>query len=288
MNAVIQDYIDQANAEIESIQSNNPIESRILNTYWNICGDQLAREQRARYIAIPPVDIMEPDSDTIVRKDYFVTPYPGSQFTFTDAVPDFAQDTRPHMAAQSLEAIADLCSIGGQSLIALMRESRNNTRLQQVGITLDNTIPDAMTDEQFKQLTTNGVIPNPGIGPISTTLPAWANTIDCQTGELLYPIPNGVFANGQFNQTSEVAFGSIVPIIENQPNPVVSTLVPVGPELEQPISEPYIISVPIQVNPAIPPQLDTQYTSSTLLPASLNIQEAIDKVIECNCDCWVD
>ncbi len=288
MNAVVQDYIDQANAEIESIRDNNPIESRILNTYWNICGDQLAREQRARYIAIPPVDIMEPDSNTEVRKDYFVTPYPGSQFVFTDSVPEFAQDTRPHMAAQSLEAIADLCSVGGQSLIALMRESRNSVRLQQVGITLDNTIPDAMTDEQTKQLTTNGVLPNPVIGPISTTIPAWANTIDCQTGELIYPIPNGVFANGQFNQTTEVTFGDIIPIIENQENPVVSTLVPVGPEIETPLQEPYIIAVPIQVNPAIPPQLDTQYTSSTLLPASSNIQEAIDKVIECNCDCWVN
>jgi hypothetical protein len=195
-------------------------------------------------------------------------------------------------------------------LIALMRESRNNVRLQLAGITLDNTIPDAMSDEQLKQLTTNGVLPNPGIGPVSTTIPAWANTIDCQTGELIYPIPNGVFANGQFNQTNEVAFGDIIPIIENQLNPVVSTLVPVGPQIQPsiggvgiggtgiggtsisgegvPISEPYIIAVPIQVNPAIPPQLDTQYTSSTMLPASPTIQEAIDKVIECNCDCWVN
>jgi len=288
MNAVVQAYIDQANTEIEAIQTNNPVESRILNTYWNICGDQLAREQRARYIAIPPVEVIEPDSSSVVRKDYFANPYPGTQFAFTDSVPEFAQDTRPHMTAQSLEAIANLCTAGGQSLIALMRESRNNVRLQEAGITLDNTIPHTMSDEQLKQLTTNGVLPNPGIGPVSTTIPAWANTIDCQTGELIYPIPNGVFSNGQFNQTNEVAFGDIIPIIENQQNPVVSTLVPVGPEIETPLTEPYIISVPIQVNPAIPPQLDTQYTSSTLLPASPNMQEAIDKVIECNCDCWVN
>jgi hypothetical protein len=300
MNAVVQAYIDQANTEIEAIQTSNPIESRILNTYWNICGDQLAREQRARYIAIPPVEVIEPDSSSVVRKDYFANPYPGTQSAFTDSVPEFAQDTRPHMTAQSLEAIANLCTTGGQSLIALMRESRNNVRLQEAGITLDNTIPDTMSDEQLKQLTTNGVLPNPGMGPVSTTIPAWANTIDCQTGELLYPIPNGVFANGQFNQTNEVAFGDIIPIIEGQENPVVSTLVPVGPQIQPfvsgtsisgegvPISEPYIIAVPIQVNPAIPPQLDTQYTSSTLLPASPTIQEAIDKVIECNCDCWVN
>jgi hypothetical protein len=175
------------------------------------------------------------------------------------------------MTAQSLEAIANLCTTGGQSLIALMRESRNNVRLQEAGVTLDNTIPDAMSDEQLKQLTTNGVLPNPGIGPVSTTIPAWATNKDPITNETINPIPNGVFANGQFNQTNEVAPGDITPIIENQPNPVVSTLVPVGPEIETPITEPYIIAVPIQVNPAIPPQLDTQYTSSTLLPASPTI-----------------
>lgn len=284
MNAVVQDYIDQANAEISAIRDNNPITSVILNTYWNICGTQLKTEQRARYIAIPPVAVIPTDSSTIVRKDYFLNLYPTSLNIFTDSVPSLAQNTRPHMSAQTLEAIADLTTVGGQSLVALMRESRNKTRLLEVGINQDNTINDELTSNQLKQLTTNGVLSDP-TSDLGYTLPAWSAN---KNTRLIYPVPNGIFANGLFNQATELSFGDITPIIENQPNPVVSTLVPVGPELEQPISEPYIISVPIQVNPAIPPQLDTQYTSSTLLPASLNIQEAIDKVIECNCDCWVD
>ena len=286
MNAVVQAYIDQANAEITAIRNNNPTLSTILNTYWNICGSQLKREQRTRCIAFPPVAIVSPDSASVVRKDYFLNLYPTTQYTFTDSLPNLAQDTKPHMSAQTLEAISNLSNVNGQSIVAFMRESRNKTRLLEAGIPLDNNIPDSLSDTQVKQLTTNGLLPDPSTD--NYTLPAWATNKDPITNETINPIPNGVFSNGQFNQTNEVTFGDIIPIIENQQNPVVSTLVSVGPEIETPLTEPYIISVPIQVNPAIPPQLDTQYTSSTLLPASSNIQEAIDKVIECNCDCWVN
>ena len=37
----------------------------------------------------------------------------------------------------------------------------------------------------------------------------------------------------------------------------------------------------------IPPNLNTLFTSKTLAPASYPIQEAIDQVIHCNCDCWI-
>jgi len=291
MNAVVQSYIDQANAEIASIQSNNPNISRILNTYWNVCGVQLAREQRARYIALPPVAVVPVDSSTIVRKDYFLNLYPSSLYTFTDSIPTLAQDTKPHGAAQTLEAISDLCGPGGQSIVALMRESRNKNRLSEVGIPQDNNIPDALTDTQLKQLTTNGVLPDQnGIqGECNSyTMPSWPNTTDCGTGQILTPIPNGVFTDNSYKQTAGVTKGDITPILTECGDISVSTIIPVGPIQELPVSEPYIIAVPIQVNPAIPPELDTSYTSSTLLPSSPSIQEAIDQVIECNCDCWVN
>jgi hypothetical protein len=50
-----------------------------------------------------------------------------------------------------------------------------------------------------------------------------------------------------------------------------------------------IIGTPDDLNPNnLPPNLDPNYTSSTLLPSSPNVQDAIDSVIECNCDCWID
>lgn len=292
MNAVVQAYIDQANTEITAIRDNNPILSGILNTYWNICGTQLKREQRARYIAISPVAVVPTDSASVVRKDYFLNPYPSSLYTFTDSIPSLAQDTRPHMSAQTLEAIADLSIAGGQSIVALMRESRNKNRLLEAGIQLDNNIPDGLNQTQLKQLTTNGTLPNDpnGIqGECNTfTTPAWPSNIDPVTNAQISPVPAGVFTNGTFKVITSTTPGDITPILTQCGDVSVNTLVPAGPEIETPIEDPYIIAVPIQVNPAIPPQLDTQYTSSTLLSASPNIQEAIDKVIECNCDCWVN
>lgn len=290
MNAVVQAYIDQANTEIEAIQASNPITSLILNTYWNICGSQLKREQRTRYIALPPVSIISPESSSVVRKDYFLNMYPASLYTFIDSLPSLAQDTRPHMSAQTLEAISNLSITGGQSIVALMRESRNKSRLLEIGISLDDNIPDNLSTNQLTQLTTNGTLPNDPNGIQgecnSFTIPSWP--VNLLSNNKIYPVPTGIFTNGSFKNTSEIAFGDITPILTECGDIAVNTLVPVGPEIETPLTEPYIISVPIQVNPAIPPQLDTQYTNSTLLPASSNIQEAIDKVIECNCDCWVN
>ena len=37
----------------------------------------------------------------------------------------------------------------------------------------------------------------------------------------------------------------------------------------------------------IPPSLNPIYTSGVLLPASLPVQAAIEQVILCNCDCWI-
>jgi hypothetical protein len=36
----------------------------------------------------------------------------------------------------------------------------------------------------------------------------------------------------------------------------------------------------------IPPNLNSWYTSSTLMPSTYTVNEAIDEVIRCNCDCW--
>jgi hypothetical protein len=274
MNAVIQSYIDQANTEIVSIRTSKPDVSKLLNSYWDVCGDQLAREQRTRYIAFSPVAIIPIESSTEIRKDYFSNPYPSSQYNFTDSIPTLAQDTKPHMSAQTLEAIADIETTGGQSLIALMRESRNKTRMLEAGINQDNTIPDSLTSQETKKITTNGVILDSN-SLLGYSLPAWPNDIN----------PRGYVDGVKFANSESFASGDLLPAAQNI---VVNSIVPVGPVTEDQPEIPYIISVPIDVNPAIPVNLDTRYTSSTLLPSSLDIKDAIDQVVECNCDCWVD
>lgn len=305
MNTTIQGYIDQANAEIENISTSSTNSVALLNTYWNILGSQLAIEQRARYIGLPPV---------IVPKDLFLNVYPTSINIFVDSIPTIAQDTRPHMAAQTLESICNLDTLGGQSTVAQMRQERNQQRLISAGIPLDNNISTGMSGMDQKTLTTNNTIPaginnviespsltlinaSPEIygdvtnGVIGFTNPAWStNEID---GQIVTPVPNGVYIPSDTNLVGEYipsltsTEGDITSILDGNPIPVVNTIVPAT---LNPTVAPRIVTVsaPNQLVSNIPLNLDTDYTGSTMLPASYSINEAIEKVIECNCDCWVD
>jgi hypothetical protein len=314
MDTTIQDYIDQANIEIGNIASTNIESVNLLNTYWNVLGSQLAIEQRSRYIALPPVQ---------VPKDLFLNPYPISINIFVDSIPTIAQDTRPHMAAQTLEAICNLQTLGGQSTVAQMRQERNQQRLISAGIPLDNNISSGLTSMDQKTLTTNNTIPaginnviespiltlinnSPEIygdvtnGVLGFTNPAWStNEID---GEVITPVPNGVYVPsdtnllGEFLPALTTTDGDISPILSGNPLPVVNTIVPSATSPSTALTDPdqpsarriVTVSAPKQLDTNIPLNLDTDYTGSTMLPASYSIDEAIDRVIECNCDCWLD
>ena len=320
MSTVVQNYIDLANAEIATIAATNTDAINLLNTYWNVMGGQLAIEQRSRYIGIPPVT---------VPKDPLLNPYPTSINVFVDNIPTIAQDTRPHMAAQTLESICNLDTLGGQSTVALMRQERNQQRLSSAGIPLDNNISSGLSSMDQKTLTTNNtipaginnVIPSPCLTLVNTspeiygdvtfgvtgfTNPAWS--VNEFEGENLYPIPNGVYIPSDTNLVGEyipalsgneygipvdgtappnTIEGDISPILNGDPIPIVNTYVPAGLVPTTP-SRIVTISAPNQLGTNIPFNLDPAYTSSTMLPASYSIDEAIEKVIECNCDCWID
>lgn len=288
MNQVVSAYIGQANEEIANILQNNPTISNYLNTYWNAMGTQLLVEQRARYKAYSPVAI---------PKDVFSATFPSVILNLIDYLPQLAQDTRPHMAAQTMEAISDTTTVGGQSTIAMMRQERNQARLQLLGIDQDNNIPDQLSEEELKQLITNGTlvgaIPGSGIPscvPLEEyTLPSWpSNTLNNVS---VSPKPAGVYVpEDGFHTLDSIAPGDITPIIECSTNPVVGPFVPTGPDLtENPFGTGPIIIQPAQeFDPNnLPPNLDPRFTNSTMLPAVPNVKEAIDRVIECNCDCWI-
>lgn len=290
MNSVVQSYIDQANTELVTISQTSPGRVKTMNKYWGILGSQLVVEQRARYLALSPVP---------VPKDYFLNPLHMSLYNFVDSIPTLSQKTRPHMAAQTLEAIADADSEGGQSVVGAMRQERNASRLQKIGIELDNDIPDGLTDKEIKQVTTNGTMPGAVTGTgipygdtdIEYTIPAWpATEID---GEIVEPSPSGRFDavgySGTFLSIAGTIEGTIDSILEGRPNPAVSSVVSVGEaELRLNPVIPLIIP-PAELDPTnLPPNLNPNIISSTLLPSSPSIAEAIDQVVACNCDCWVD
>lgn len=280
LNQVVQAYIGQANDEIASILQNNPTTANYLNTYWNTMGTQLVVEQRTRFKAFSPVS---------VPKDLFATNYPNTILSFIDTLPQLSQDTAPHMAAQTIEAISDTSTVGGQSTIASMRQERNQARMQLLGIEQDNNIPDSLTNNELRQLTTNGTLPGAIAGINGYTNPAWpSNIINNKT---LQPNPDGKYTPDGFCLQDSTVEGDITQILENVPNAVAGPLIPIGPCLN---NDPYG-NGPVIIQPAsdydptnLPTNLDPKYTNSVLLPSVPNVKEAIDNVIACNCDCWIN
>lgn len=151
----IQLLIDAANIEIADILNKNANKAKILNTLWEAAGIQLNAEQTARATALQPVP---------VPQDGQLGVSPDAQISFVDNIPEWAKNTLPHMHAQTLEAIADWNTIGGQSLVGMMREERNKERLQQLGVPPEDNIDDNIPPKQQQILLANGTSPTAKLG----------------------------------------------------------------------------------------------------------------------------
>lgn len=92
-----------------------------------------------------------------------------------------------------------------------------------------------------------------------------------------------------------------IPIVIVNPNVPAGPSVPIGPggiPIDLPVSVTNTTpGIPNTLLPEIPYfptgnvlpfRLNSNYSSSTLIPAQYDVVSAIDKVIECNCDCWVN
>ncbi len=345
MNSVVQAYIDQANIEIQSIATNNSKNVKRLNTIYNYSGKQLAIEQRSRYMALSPV----PDP-----RDRFMSTYPGTISNFVDSISSYAMSTRPHMYAQTLEAISDLSNVSGQSAVGLMRQERNVDRLQKINVPVDNSIPGKIETELEKPLIANGTLPvakeGSGIAvvgingdqnnPITTyTAPSLLfNTVSPRPQGYFDPNINKFMLCDECKSIPSNSIESILSVENISPDKNINLLGPAGEGIgpAAPVAsvsnfDPAAIQsgvtnsiVPIQpilvvtvglekpscvdggqvyddgsakypgslagssaVN-LIPPELDLKLTSSILLPSTYCVDEAVDEVIKCNCDCWID
>jgi len=257
-NSIIQGYIDDANAEILSIQTTKPLLAEQLNTNWNYTGTQLTIEQRALDTGLPvPVP---PATEDIVPD---LAQFPTTQISFTDSIPQFALNTDPHMQAQTIEAIANICTPGGQSIVGMMREARNQARLNTIGVPLDNNINDTITPVQNKELVANGSVAN--------SAPAKLGQVNCDTGDEINPSPYGFYDPNDNNY------------YVTNPNFSGSTLAPVVDTGNSEVAGSFAGSLYTNL---IPSNLNVLYTSNNLLPSTYTIAEAIDDVIRCNCDCW--
>ena len=247
-NTDVQAYIDQANDEIGAAQSRFPIQSSELNTLWESTGTQLTLEQQARTVCFPPVPI--PRDDTLSR-------FPTTQYSFVDSIPRYALKTQPHMDAQTIEAITQWCGTGGQSIIAMMRQERNQAVLAISGIPLDNSIPtDVPTDTPAD--------PPAGLAVIGC---------DGNVATPMTPIPVGVYTPEDNTFIPFSSGPSIDPLApsDGYPSPGEGYPGSLG-------GSPYVGD--------IPPNIDTNLTSSQLIPSTVTPAQAIGEVTVNNCDCW--
>jgi len=135
-NTVLSTLITQANTEIANIYNTQSSEVIELNALWNNLGKKLNSEINARALGL--AGALVSDNNTI--------------YSFVDSINTYALETGTCESAPVLESISDLTTIGGQSLIATMRETRNASRLGLIGGELDNDISDELPLESSNGL----------------------------------------------------------------------------------------------------------------------------------------
>ena len=267
LNAAVQTQIDLVNAEIALLRTTHPGQASELNDLYSATATQLASEQLARDTGLQAVP-----SPRISGKNGDLFPYPLMIYSFTDLLPNYAILTAPNLAAQNLEAISNLNLIAGQSIVAAMRAERNQVRLSEVGIVLDDNIPDVTPSVN------TGV--NTGVSTLNSSVAA---VLGIGTPDGL-PVPSPDIGIGtQGISQVKIPSGSS-PFFYP---PVTAAIVNAASQGGGPIvpgslaGSPYTNLIPPALNPANP-----SFTSS-LLPSSISVAQAIEQVITCNCDCWV-
>ena len=120
-------YCSQANSAINVIVNSNRGQVSELNEIWETNNAKLEIEIKCRNAIFKDVTETNSSKQDVV---HFVT-------TMID---EFNKDVTALGATAILENIISMQTVGGQSLIGCMRESRNLARMQLCGTSLDNTI----------------------------------------------------------------------------------------------------------------------------------------------------
>jgi hypothetical protein len=282
---VTQYYIDAANAEITSLSNSDSSNVAQANMTWNVMGKQMKVEQRSRYNALGRVE---------VPRDPFV--YTNQDLvSFVDSMPEYSDyNSRTSVGARkTLELIADRACDVGQNIVAQLRQENNQKALNHCGIPMTNNIPDVIPEDIRQQLLANGTVPGAKEG-IEIDGKQWTNPdwpIITGVDGPIETSPGGKYISPIFVPSEGQEPGDWSPLINGDPNPQLGILISIGP--------------PDSIRNTNSPLLnrlgsggaDSGGGSSNAgggIPGGPNPpfivkqtpQEAIDRVIHCNCDCW--
>jgi len=318
-NTVTQYYIDAANSEITTIATRNENQSGIknINVIWDIMGKQMKVEQRTRYNSLGRVEI---ERDPFIYSNQDLVTFVDSIPDYSDY-----QNTNTVDARVTLESIVDRNCDVGQNIVAQMRQARNEKALSSCGIPVNNNIPDSLSEFDASLIQTNGTIEGVKEGieldGKEWMNPKWVNVI----GPGLPPFtpPGGVVGPGDFTPINSTVPGTFAPLFNNVEFPQIGPLVSAGiPNTI--VGDPFTGDLDFDIGPAgtggittggggvgadgvgldggggddgsrlplgtITPGFDNNgippgQPNPPYVPAQ-SAQDAIDRVIHCNCDCW--
>lgn len=286
-NAALAALIATASAQIVAISIAQPQQVADINSKWNNIGTQYVYEKNARDrgLAIPPPK----DSDRPLNSS------PTTQISFISMIAEFAKDTTPHGWAQTLEAISDWSTPGGQSVVGLMRESRNSARLQTIGLELDNTINDSLDDDVLIDLIANG----------DSNLYTPSGLYDADAlGFYDNDLDEYVITNSNFSGINGISDFSNTELSTNNGNAIIGVNSLGQPVYGQAGSEsqasPFVLDRGLPIIPgsmagvsqssllptSLPPNLNSAYTSKQLSSSLYNPAQAATEVELRNCECW--
>lgn len=117
-----------AATEIANLQSAYPNQTAELNTLWNNMAAQVVLENTLQ----PVVNL---DYDELTANDR------NSIYGFVFGLPNYGLQTEQGGMAWFVENTADLATLGGQAIVAALREGANNAALGNCGITTNSSIP---------------------------------------------------------------------------------------------------------------------------------------------------
>lgn len=280
LDAAVQAQIDLANAEIAIIITTHPGQSNELNDLWSTTATQLNNEQRARDTGL---SVIPTRTDLTKNGDLF--PYPTMVYSFTDLLPNYAKLTDPNLAAQNLEAISNLNLIAGQSIVGAMRAERNQARLSEIGIVPDDTIPDVLPQPEQEQLLTTGTVADStpsypyDVDPLPPPLPPESSV----AAVLGIGTPDGLPVASPDIGIDTPGISQVS--IPAGTSPFFETPVPIQSQGGGPIVPGSLAGSPY--TKLIPPALNPVIISKVLIPATISVPDAIEQVITCNCDCWI-
>ena len=323
LDTVVQSYIDAANAEIAIIRSTHPGQSLELNDMWDNLGTQLNIEQRARNTGLsilpdPRTDAVFPYPIMVYSFADLVPGYakltePNMAAQTLEAISDLdinagqsivAMMRAERNKARLLEAgiLTDDTIDDNLPLAEQIELISNGTVANSAPAFPFNTEPAGYFDPATENflITQAPVITsqaaNPATDPFNTTIP---------TDPITNPSENTVAVQPSILGAPATTVASILGIGTPDNIPVIPNAIGIG--------SPGIIGGAPLVGPGaggglggqgggpivpgslagspytklIPPSLNPIYTSGVLLPASLPVQAAIEQVILCNCDCWI-